>query len=287
MKKISVVITSYKDKRIFKLLEELSKQDPFEIIIADGGSSRDMHDQFRKLESEVVKFYLLPGNIAETRYQVQNLINGEITVFIDTDELPTENWLDAITAPISSGQSDFVFGPTIPKKPAQNRFTKYLNAYDEFLYRYIVPNDILKGAMGNSAWRTDLIQKVGFDPCLGIGGEDYDLTIRASINGYKGIFVGNAVLLHDQSGINTLKKFLNKMFYNYMVGASLAYKKSNILFGRARQSAAQNARFRDPLEVLNFLLKPVALIFSLMINPWEDPRYCKAEYMAHKKEQSD
>ena len=141
--------------------------------------------------------------------------------------------------------------------------------------------------MGNSAWRTDLIKKIEFDPCLGIGGEDYDLTIRASLNGYKGKYVQSAMVLHDQSGINSFKKFLKKMFYNYMVGASLAYRKSNILFGRARQSAAQNARFKDPLEVLNFLLKPAALIFSLMINPWEDSRYCKTEYMPNKRRHSD
>lgn len=287
MRSISVVITSFKDRRIFKLIEELSKLNLFEIIIADGGSPTDMLDQFRKLESEVVRFYLLPGNIAETRYQVQNLIKGQITVFIDTDELPTETWLGALTEPILNGQCDFVFGPTKPAKPSENRFSRYLNAYDEFLYRYIVPVDILKGAMGNSAWRTDLIQNIGFDPCLGIGGEDYDLTIRATIHGYRGKFAENAVLLHDQSGINTFKKFLKKMFYNYMVGASLAYRKSNILFGRARQSAGSNVTFKDPLEILNFLLKPVALIFSLMINPWEDPRYCKREFIKNKIGKSD
>ncbi len=282
MNEISVVITSFRDRRIFNLIKELSKFNPFEIIIADGGSQQDMLDQFRSLQNDVIKFYFLPGNIAETRYQVQNLIRGDITVFIDTDEFPTETWLEKLTAPIRNGECDFTFGPTIPMRAPDNRFTRYLNDYDDFLYKYIVPRDILKGAMGNSAWRSELIKKVGFDPCLGIGGEDYDLTIRAYINGFRGKFVEDAVLRHDQNNVRTLRRFLKKVFYNYMVGASLAYRKSNMLFGRAKNSATRNIRFRDPLEVLIFLLKPFALLFSLMLNPWENPKYCREEFMPLK-----
>lgn len=284
MKKISIIITSFRDSRIFNLITELSKLVPFEIIIADGGSPVDMQEQLKSLQNGIIKFYLLPGNIAETRFQVQNLINGDITVFIDTDELPTDNWLEKITAPIVNGICDFTFGPTVPAHPPDNRFTKYLNDYDEFLYRHIVPHDILKGAMGNSAWKSEIIKGVGFDPCLGIGGEDYDLTIRSVEKGYIGKFVNDAILVHDQSGIKTLGKFLKKNFYNYMVGASLAYKKNNVLFKRARLSATENVKFKDVMEILNLLLKPVALIFSLMLNPWEDERYCREDLNLRKRD---
>lgn len=284
MVKISLIITSFKDPRVFNLVEQLLPSNPYEIIIADGGTSGELLEKFRALESDTVKFYTLPGNIAETRYQVQDIIKGDISVFIDTDELPTDKWLLRLTNPIVYGEYDFAFGSTRPLEPPDSIYSKYLADYDEFLYSTILKNDILKGAMGNSAWRTEIIQKIGFDPCLGIGGEDYDLTIRAVLAGYKGKYVSNAVLLHDQNGIRTLRKFLKKMFYNYMVGASLAYRKSGMLFSRAGKSAEANRKFHEPLEIMMFLLKPVALLFSLMLNPWEDHRLCKHTFININKE---
>ena len=279
-KPISIVITSYNDLRVVELVPRLKKLNVHEIIIADGGSVEEKRITLQSLANDVVKFYDLPGNIAETRFQVQNLIHGDITVFIDTDELPTENWIERITEPITSGLSDFTFGPTSPLKAADNRFTRYLDKYDRYLYENILPQDITKGALGNSAWKTEIIQKVNFDPCLGIGGEDYDLTIRAIKAGYKGVYVKDAVLLHDQSNIRTIRKFVKKMFYNYQVGASLAYRKNGMLFKKARTSTKVNYRFKDPLEIVIFMLKVPALIFSLMLDPWNDSRYCKGKFIS-------
>lgn len=272
--KVSVIITSFKDLRIFNLLRELEKQEPYEIIIADGGSNQDLISRLINLQNGRIKFLLLPGNIAETRFQVQAHINGDIAVFIDTDEVPDVNWLENLTEPIQSGSFDFTFGSTKPLKEAESRYSSYLDRYDFYLYNYILEKDVLKGAMGNSAWRTELIRNVEFDPCLGIGGEDYDLTIRAAKAGFKGKYVKNAVVYHDQNSISTFKKFIKKIFYNYLVGASLVYRKNNMLFLRSKNSLSVNAYFRDPLEIVVFLLKPIAFIFSLMLNPWEDSRLC-------------
>lgn len=284
MTKISLIITSFKDLRVIKLVEQLLPTKPYEIIIADGGTSGELLEKFRALQSEVVKFYSLPGNIAETRFKVENLITGDISVFIDTDETPTDQWLSKLTDPIANGKCDFTFGSTKPLAPPDSIYSKYLTNYDEFLYSNIISDDILKGAMGNSAWKTEIIQKIGFDPCLGIGGEDYDLTIRAVLAGYKGRYIQDAVLLHDQNGIRTLRKFVKKMFYNYMVGASLAYRKNGILFKRAGASAGANRKFREPLEIIMFILKPFALVFSLMLNPWEDRRLCNDCFRISKNE---
>ena len=116
--------------------------------------------------------------------------------------------------------------------------------------------------------------------CLG-GGEDYDLTIRSVKAGYRGEYVKDAVLLHNQNSIKTWRKFLKKMFYNYQVGASLAYRKNGMLFQRASSSAYTNAKFKDPMEIVIFMLKIPALIFSFMINPWNDSRYCKEKFTTH------
>ncbi len=281
MDRVSIVITSFKDPRVLNLVDKLLSTAPYEIIIADGGTKGDLLAKFHSLEDDIVKFYDLPGNIAETRFKVQDLIKGEITVFIDTDEEPLEQWMTKLIAPIRNGECDFTFGSTKPLSPPDSIYSKYLTNYDEFLYTTILPDDILKGPMGNSAWKTEIIQKVGFDPCLGIGGEDYDMTIRAVLSGYKGQYVADAVLLHNQNGVRTLKKFVKKMFYNYMVGASLAYRKSGMLFRRAGTSAKTNRSFKDPLEIVMYLLKPLALVFSLMLNPWDDSRLCKECFISN------
>ena len=281
--KISIIITSFNDKRTFGLIESLNSLDVFEIIIADGGSSMEIVDNFKKMCNDKVMFYDLPGNIAETRFQTQNLIRGDISVFVDTDELPTSGWLEKLVEPIVGGRADFTFGSTKPLTEPDNRFSQYLDKYDQYLYNFVLPVDILKGAMGNSAWKTDIITKVGFDPCLGIGGEDYDLTIRAHKDGYKGEYVKDAVLLHNQNSIRTWRKFVKKMFYNYQVGASLAYRKSGMLLQRAGASTSANVKFKDPMEIVIFLLKVPALIFSLMIDPWNDERYCKVQFQQHEK----
>ena len=72
------------------------------------------------------------------------------------------------------------------------------------------------------------------------------------------------------------------MFYNYMVGASLAYRKSGMLFRRAGASAGANRKFHEPLEIIMFILKPFALVFSLMLNPWGDHRLCNIELLNRK-----
>ena len=281
---VSIIITSYNDKRIFGLVEHLTEFNVNEIIIADGGSSRELVDQMKQLCNEKIIFYNLPGNIAETRYQVQSLIKGDLSVFIDTDEIPTEGWIERLIEPILNGEADFTFGSTKPFYEADNRFSKYLDKYDEYLYKYVLPVDILKGAMGNSAWKTEIVNGIGFDPCLGIGGEDYDLTIRAVKKGYKGKYVKDAVLLHNQNSIKTWRKFIKKMFYNYQVGASLAYRKSGMLMQRASSSAVTNVKFRDPMEIVIFMLKIPAVLFSLIINPWNDERYCDPKFQSLKKE---
>lgn len=277
--KISIVITSFNDLRVVELVSKLKKMNVHEIIIADGGSTEEKKRTLQTLADDVVKFYDLPGNVAETRFQVQNLIQGDITVFIDTDELPTDHWLERITDPIINALADFTYGSTSPLRNAENRVSRYLDKYDEYLYENILPNDITKGAMGNSAWKTEILQKVKFDPCIGMGGEDYDLTIRAIKAGYEGMYVKDAVLLHDQNNIRTLRKFMRKKF-NYQVGASLAYRKNGVLFKKVQVSTKVNNAFRDPMEILIFMLKIPALIFSLMINPWDDPRYCKKKFFS-------
>lgn len=261
--KLSLVITSLNDRRILSLLDVLQKEKPYEIIVADGGSETSLIDEIRSLGDKRIKVYNLPGKIAETRYKVQKLVEGDVAVFIDTDEIPSKDWLKLLTEPIMKGEADFVFGPTKSLKVSRNRITRYVDAYDEWFYENVLPRDISKGPMGNSAWRIEILRKINFDPKLTMGGEDYDFTLNAMKKGYRGHYEKGAVLFHDQSSINSLRKFLRKKF-NYLVGASIAYMKNDSLVSKIGKSAEDSKRFNDPLEILVLLMKPIALVYSVV-----------------------
>lgn len=265
--KISIIITNLNDNRIFNLIESMRQFNCQEIIVADGGSSAEHIDKLKKIKDARVKVYVLPGSIAVTRSKVSPLINGDIVVFIDTDELPfNSDWLTSLVSPITKMEADFTFGPTKPMHPASNRIARYFDRYDEWLYANILPNDISKGAMGNSAWKAEIIKKLGFDTALTIGGEDYDLTIRALTDGYRGAFVPNAILLHDQNNIRTLRRFIKKEFFYYLLGASLAYKKNRISIRKIRGSIGGSTWRGDPLEIVVIMMKPFAFILSQAIS---------------------
>jgi cellulose synthase/poly-beta-1,6-N-acetylglucosamine synthase-like glycosyltransferase len=263
---ISIIITNLNDDRIFNLINTLQHLRCFEIIVADGGSSKDHQLRLHDLNAENLKVFVLPGPVAVTRHKVTPLIAGDITVFIDTDELPSDSeWLWKLVAPIQSGSADFTFGPTKPMRPASNRIARYTDLYDEWMYSNILPVDISKGAMGNSAWKTEIIKRLDFDTALMMGGEDYDMTIRALQAGYRGVFVPEAVLLHDQNNIKTLWRFLRKKF-SYLLGAALAYKKNKISGGRI-QSSIRGSNWRgDPLEIIVIMMKPFAFVLSQAIS---------------------
>ena len=263
---VSIIITSYNDPRILDLVEKLTDESILEIIIADGGSGPQLMQKLDSISDDRVRVLVLPGSVAETRRQVQDQIKGEIAVFIDTDEMPCEGWLDRITEPILKNEADFVFGPTKPFRTSDNRITFYIDRYDQWFYENILPADISKGAMGNSAWRAEIFHRVFFNPKLTMGGEDYDFTLQALNRGYKGAYAKDAFVYHDQGSINTLRKFMKKKF-RYMVGASIAYRDNGSLMSGIGKSSRNSRKFDDPLEILVLIMKPLALFCSMLIFP--------------------
>lgn len=260
---ISVVITSLNDVRIVGLISSLITLDIKELIIADGGSNKNLVNSILNINSDKIRFYSVPGSVAESREGIRNKITGEITVFIDTDEMTTKGWLQEITGPIIKGKTDFVIGPTKPLNKPKNRIEEFINDFDQKFYSEIVSRDVTLGPMGNSAWKTKILTQVSFDTSLTMGGEDYDFTIKAIKKGFKGVFNQNAILYHDQSGSANLLKFLKKRF-RYMVGASLAYRKNGYLNNKLKDKHIFNILTRDPLELVLLFMKPFAYLWSLI-----------------------
>lgn len=259
----TILITSFNDDRIIPLIESVLNYNIKEILIADGGSSESLTAKIRSIKDERVRLVNVPGSIAESRNGVRGMIRGDITIFLDTDEKPTPEWIKKITEPIVNGHADFCFGPTIPLAPPSTRVERFVNQYDKDFYDVVVRSNPLMGPMGNSAWKSDILRELEFDTSLTFGGEDYDFNLKANQSGYRGCFVPEAKVYHDQSELSGIFKLLTKKF-RYMVGAAVAYRRNTHLRTRLTQAKTPLILTNDPLEFILFLMKPLALIVSLV-----------------------
>jgi len=249
--KISVVITQLNDLRISRTIDSLRKQTrmPDEIIIADGGSRTEVIEMEKNLESDIVKLEILPGSVAKTRNQVVKKVRGDVVAFIDTDEIAPEQWLEELTLPIERDEADFTGGPTVPFSEPRNIMEMHLQNIQKKIYRDTRKN-ITYLPMGNSAWKTEILRKLGFNEDLSYGGEDYDLNIRAIKSGYRGKFVESAFLYHDERITSFLK--LMKKRYRYIYGAAKSYRINNDVSARKIMTSIS---FGDPLDLMELLIK--------------------------------
>lgn len=262
--KITIVITLLNDKRVLKTLESLTKQSlkPDEVIVADGGSKKELISKIKKFEKyDYIKLHHIPGTIAESRNKTMKIVNGDIIVFIDSDEIAPEDWLDKITKPIREKKADFTGGKYYPLYKPKTKCEKYVNDSTEWRWNNLIKKDTTTIFMGNSAWKKEIFEKIGnFDEKLKWGGEDYDINIRADQHGFKGKFVEDAWLYHDQSQLNSIEKILRKHL-KYYTGTTIAYLKNDTK-GKKRGAAKVSLGFFHPIELANLLLKVIAFVIG-------------------------
>jgi len=264
--KTTIVITLLNDWRVIDTLESLLKQSlkPNEIIVADGGSDQILLKEIKKYSKKynIIKFYDIPGNIAESRNKTMKLIDTDIIIFIDSDEKAPKNWLIKIINPIIKNKADFVGGKTIPMRKPKNKVEKYVYKKSEYNYQNIYKYDVSKIHMGNSAWRKKIFDKIGnFDEKIKWGGEDYDINIRAINAGFKGVFLEDAWVWHDR-GVDTLRKFIKKK-YKYDIGSTITYLKNNE--SKIKAKKAIKISFIHPLEFFSLIIKPFSYLKGQML----------------------
>lgn len=264
--KTTIVITLLNDWKVIDTLDSLLKQSLLadEIIVADGGSEEKLVEKIKEYskKSKIIKFYDIPGTIAESRNKTMELVKGDIIIFIDSDEKAPKDWLKIIIKPIIENKADFVGGKTIPMNKPKNKVEEYIYKKSEYNYQHIYKYDVSKIHMGNSAWRKKIFDKIGnFDEKIQWGGEDYDINIRALQAGFKGVFSDEAWVWHDR-GIDTLGKFIKKK-YKYDIGSTITYLKNNE--SKIKTKSAIKMGFLHPLEFFSFFIKPFSYFKGQML----------------------
>jgi GT2 family glycosyltransferase len=206
-----------------------------------------------------------PGSVATTRAAALDdayAVPDGILAFLDADETAPPTWLEALAAPIEAGDADVTGGPTRAPGPPGSRAEAYWNRHDARFYDTVVAHDAAALPMGNSAWRVSLLRRIGgFDARLAGGGEDYDVNLRARAAGARFVFVPDAWVWHDQSGLRSYGILARRM-HRYAKGATIAYRKNAALTERSR-AAARDKRIRHPADLLMLAAKATGFAAGL------------------------
>ena len=197
---------------------------------------------------------------------IQNNYSTDIIAFIDSDEVAEEDWLGKIVGPIASGIADFASGKTVSVEPTSNAERILAELQDNS----ILKQDISYTAMGNSAWSVKIFKTIGnFDNTSSSDGtdsdtiagsyhvsDDFDINLRALNAGFKGKYVHNAIIYHNQSHVNSLHKLIKYMYGQYVrtVIAYFKHGKNIKKFTKASKS------INHPFELFLLLIKPIALL---------------------------
>jgi cellulose synthase/poly-beta-1,6-N-acetylglucosamine synthase-like glycosyltransferase len=208
---VSIILTVWKDPRVARTLDSLLAQTrlPDEILVDDGGGN----DVVRRITAEYtakdprIQHLDAPGNIPESRNAALAVARGELVAFLDADEVAPPGWLEALLAPFADPKVGFTGGPT-PGLPGTVTTigAQYYDGYLRRFYDTVARTRVHALPMGNSAWRLRLFREVGsLDTTLfrRAASEDQDIAVRALAAGWQGVYVPEAWVHHDFTGLST------------------------------------------------------------------------------------
>jgi GT2 family glycosyltransferase len=213
--KISVIIPNLHSPIVDKTIESVLAQktdQPFEVIVVGmdkwGLVERYPEIQFIKTPK--------PVGAAEARNIGIRAAQGEWFLFIDSDCIANEGWIEHLTNAFNEGW--FVIGGGIktPEEPFfllvynLSMFHAQLSSQDRKPVKYLPTL--------NLAVKRDVIESVGLLDEVLLRGQDVDWTARMLLAGYDLLFEPNAKILHlpARYDLETLRNYFHKSGF-YMI----------------------------------------------------------------------
>jgi cellulose synthase/poly-beta-1,6-N-acetylglucosamine synthase-like glycosyltransferase len=194
------------------------------------------------------------GYVVAARQAALGEVREAVTVFLDSDQTAPPGWLAQLVAPVDSGAASFSGGPTRPDRPPENSVESYVALLERSIYEELVPGRVTYLPLGNTAWRTEVLRELGFDPRLP-GAEDHDLETRAAHAGHEGVFVPGAWVLHSKANVRSFSSWARRRYRAYLVPMAMSLLKNGELAGRLRE---RRRTVRHPLAYVELVLKPLA-----------------------------
>lgn len=221
--KISVVMPVYnEEKNIERTLNAIYENSelPYEIIVADGGSTDETVNIIKSKFPEVKVVNNEKKHAAGGRNAGIKRAKGDVIAFTDGDCIVAEDWIENIRKAFENEDVDGIGGKVL-NAPPENRYEEYwgnlawnliMNFGDE---AYVVDKYTLNDAFvtANCAYKRELLVKIkGFSNWFANNAEDIDLCWRAMKTGAKLMYIPDVVIYAHN--VTTLKGIANKSFRN-------------------------------------------------------------------------
>lgn len=209
---ISVVVPAYNCESTIKacigqLSAQLKEFTNVEIIVVDNGKNPNLSELLGDFNVKILKRRELQSAAYARNEGCNNTLSG-IIVFIDSDVIVEEQCIQNLIAPIVKNDCDATIGNYSTEVGSLTFAQKYKQLYIHNVYRRrptVVKNDFWTAI---SAIKAEAFHELGgFDTTYeGASGEDQELGIRLTKNGYTVCHVKNALGLHKHN--YTIKKII-------------------------------------------------------------------------------
>ncbi len=259
---VTVIVTVLRDPRVERTLDSLRRQNrpPDRILVDDGGGEGPVREITRRLAAEDPRIVYLdaPGSIPESRNRALREVDTEWVAFLDADEVAPVAWLEKLLEPLTDPAVGFAGGPTPALDgTARTVGARYYDAYLRRFYETVARSHPHALPMGNSAWKTEVFDRVGLlDTTLyeRAASEDQEMALRALRAGYQGVYVPEAWVAHDFSDL-TLARWLAKQS-RYALGGYVVWR---------RHGSTYEAR---PGGLLPYIAPPALVALGALLLPW-------------------
>ena len=263
---ISIIIPMYNAKKtILQTLNGLEKQTftNFEVIIVDDGStdnSLSLIENFIKGSKLIIKtIHEKNSGPAKARnLGVQNS-NGEIIIFLDSDCIPPENWIEEMIKPLQGNIVGCNCGYKVKNK--ESIIARYIDYEIAKRHERLTKTSIdTVGTYSASFIKSIFLEVGGFDTKYrNASGEDFDFSFKIKNLGYNLIFTSNTFVYHYHP--DTLSKYLKQQASRgYWRVRLYLENKDKIIKGDSY--TGYEAQIQFVLSILAFIS-----IFFVIINP--------------------
>lgn len=189
-------------------LEALAAQtyaEPFEVVIADNGSTDDLAAVIRDWQERVPGLRVVDAarkrGISVARNDGVRAARGEMVVICDGDDVVSPEWVDGMVAALRD--NDFVGGALRVLRSSADDWAVSDDTVEALPLAY---GDVPVPPGGNLGIRTELFNRVGgFDEAFESRSEEIDFALRVADAGVTAVFVPDALIWYrmrpDLSGL--------------------------------------------------------------------------------------
>ena len=196
-------------------------QEQFEIIVIDDGSTDDTGDYLSQV-ADVRSARIENSGPAKARNAGATMAREDVLIFLDDDCMPHATWLEEFLRSFQRADADALGGSTSNALPLSVMSECYHRMTDA-AERLLNSTTVVYCTGNHFGIRANVFRSIGgFSDEYRVGGEDRDLVLRMSMNGYRVAFDAQISMPHAHRF--TATSFL-RHFWKFGEGSYILRKK--------------------------------------------------------------